>query len=158
MLTVRPLLEIRGPQLHRLEVVAPMTALQLTRGPLDNILNWAPNLRHLKISVDFLTADLFGIEEIDGRHKSLKTLYLHCFDPTQCEDFRPGVLLMGIGGGNLSGVRILGIHERLGWRDSDMDIEFLWQINRCLKTDAEEDGPEAEIPVEDAGIRFYGTR
>ena len=36
---ISPLLEMRGPQLQSLEIVAPITALQATRGPLDNVLN-----------------------------------------------------------------------------------------------------------------------
>ena len=62
---IRPLLEMRGPQLQSLEIVAPITALQVTRGPLDNVLNWAPNLADLKISVDFLTVDLLSVEVND---------------------------------------------------------------------------------------------
>ena len=158
MLTIRPLLEIRGDQLHRLEIVAPITALQVSRGPLDNVLNWAPNLRYLQISVEFLTADSFATDEDDKKHESLKTLYLHCFDPALCEDVFPSDVLEGIFFGKLTGVRILGIHERLGWKDNDRDIQGLWQINTLLKQQAKEDGPEAEIPVGDAGIRFYGTR
>ena len=165
MLTIRPLLEMRGPQLQSLEIVAPITALQVTRGPLNNVLNWAPNLAYLKISVDFLTADFLGVDEndivIDENtllHYSLKTLYLHCFDPTQCEDLNVQHVLIGILHGILVGVRILGIHQRLGWRDNDYWINHLWSINNALEEHARKDGPEAEISIEDAGIRFFGTR
>ncbi len=160
MLTIRPLLEIRGPQLHRLEIVAPIPELGVARGPLDNVMNWAPNLRYLKISVDFLTDDLFDMssDEEDLHQESLKILYLHCFDPSQCDYLGASDVLAGIYFGKLTGVRILGIHERLGWRDNERSIEVLWEINRMLKRQAEEEGPEAEIPVDEAGIRFYGTR
>ena len=159
MLTIRPLLEIRGPQLRHLEIVAPIPALGVTFGPLDNVMKWAPNLRYLKISVEFLTEALFAERDHDESHyKSLKTLYLHCFDPTQCEDLGAANVLAGIFFGKLEGVRILGIHERLGWRDNERSREALWEINTLLRAQAEEEGPEADIPVDDAGIRFYGTR
>ena len=37
-------------------------------------------------------------------------------------------------------------------------MEVIWQINRTLKTEADEDGPGAETSDDDAGIRFYGAR
>ena len=165
MLTIRPLLEMRGHQLQSLEIVAPITALHVTRGPLDNVLNWAPNLAYLKISVDFLTADFIGVDEYDIVidettlvHYSLKTLYLHCFDPTQCEDLNVQHVLIAILHGILIGVRVLGIHQRLGWRDNDYWINHLWTINRALEEHARKDGREAEVAVEDAGIKFFGER
>ena len=165
MLTIRPLLELRGHQLQSLEIVAPITALQVTRGPLDNVLNWAPNLAYLRISVDFLTAGFVGaehndivIDETTLVHYSLKTLYLHCFDPTQCEDLNVQHVLISILHGILIGVRVLGIHKRLGWRDNDYWISHFSTINRALEEHARKAGRAAETPVEDFGIRFFGAR
>ena len=159
MLTIRPLLEIIGPQLSYLEIVAPIPALGESFGRLDNVMNWAPNLRHLKISVEFITEQLFAESDHDeSYYKSLRILYLHCFDPAQCGHLGPGLVLIGVFFGHFCKVRILGIHERLGWRDKDVNIKNLWEINTLLRGQAEEEGPKAEIPVEDAGIRFYGTR
>ena len=159
MLTIRPLLEIIGPQLSYLEIVAPIPALGESFGRLDNVMNWAPNVRHLKISVEFITQEIFLERDYDESHyKSLKILYLHCFDPAQCEHLGAGLVLIGVFFGQFTSVRILGIHERLGWRDNERSRENLWEINTLLRKQAEEEGSEAEIPVNDAGIRFYGTR
>ena len=158
MLTIRPLLEMIGPQLHYLELVGPMPELEQPYGRLDNAMTWAPNLRHLKISVEFITEQIFAEREHDEVHyTSLKILYLHCFDPALCEYMEAADVLTGVFFGQFTGVRIVGIHERLGWRDNEISKNNLSEINTLLRRQAEEEGSEAGVPVEDAGVRFYGT-
>ena len=159
MFTICPLLEASGPQLHYLEIVAPIPMLGVYTGVLDDLVDWAPNLRHLKISADFISERIFATCDNDQLHrKSLKTFYLHCFDPTESDELGAAHVLNGVYFGKFTGVRILGIHERLGWRDNEGSKEALMDIHTLLRTQAEEDGPKAEIPVDDAGIRFFGTR
>lgn len=159
LLTIRPLLELRGPQLHYLEIVAPIPALGVTFAPLDKVMDWAPNLRHLKISVEFITEQIFAMcDDVELHHKSLKSLYLHCFDPTQCGDLGAAHVATGIFFGKFTSIKILGVHERLGWRDNDRSIQALEEIHVLLRRQAEEEVSEADVPVGDAGIRFYGTR
>ena len=159
MFTICPLLETSGPQLHYLEVVAPIPMLGVYPGVLDDLMEWAPNLRHLKISTDFISERIFATcDDAELHHKSLRTLYLHCFDPTESDELAAVHVLNGIFFGKLTSVRILGIHERLGWRDNEGGREALMEIHTLLKVQAQEEGPEAEIPVDDAGIRFFGTR
>ena len=159
MLIICPLLEVSGPQLQYLEIVAPIPMLGVYTGVLDNVMEWAPNLRHLKISADFISERIFAMCDDDKlHHKSLKTLYLHCFDPNESDELGAAHVSLGIFFGKFTSVRILGIHERLGWRDSEASKDALMEINTLLKRQAEEDGPKAKISVDDAGIRFFGTR
>lgn len=159
MFTICPLLEASGPRLHYLEIVAPIPYLRVYSGILDDVMNWAPTLRHLKISVDFISEGNFATYDDAGlHHKFLKTLYLHCFDPTECDEDLAAHVLNGVFFGKFTSVRILGIHERLGWRDNEGSKEALMEINTLLRTQVEEEGSEAGIPVDDAGIRFFGTR
>ena len=159
MLIICPLLEVSGPQLHHLEIVAPIPMLGVFPGVLDNIMDWAPNLRHLKISADFISERTFETcDDAGSHHKSLKTLYLHCFDPNESDELGAAHVSNGIFFGKFTSVRILGIHERLGWRDNEGSKDALMEIHTLLRTQAEEEGPKAGIPVDDAGIRFFGTR
>ena len=159
MFTICPLLERSGPHLHYLEIVAPIPMLAVYPGVLDELMDWAPNLRHLKISTDFISERVFATcDDAELHHKSLRTLYLHCFDPTESDELAATHVVNGIFFGKFTSVRILGIHERLGWRDREDSREVLMEIHTLLRVQAEEEGPEAEIPVDDAGIRFFGTR
>ena len=159
MLTIRPLLEIRGAQLHSLEIVAPIPMLGVDFGPLDDVMDWAPNLRYLKISVEFITEQMFAMcEDVELHHKSLKRLYLHCFDPTQRGDLGAAHVATGVFFGKFTGLKILGVHERLGWRDNVSSIGALEEIHALLRMQAEEEASAADVPVEAAGLYFYGTR
>ena len=159
MLTIRPLLAVCGTQLHDLEVVAPIPNLTVYNGVLDEVMDWAPNLRYLKVSSDFVSKQIFDTcDDGELHHKKLNTLYLHCFDPDEGGELGAAHVLKGVYFGKFTSVRILGIHERLGWRDIEVSKKALMEIHDMLKTEAEEDGPTAVIPVDDAGIRFFGTR
>ena len=158
MLTIRPLLTVCGAQLHELEVVAPIPHLNVYNGVLDEVMDWAPNLRYLKVSSDFISKQIFDTcDDGELHHKNLNTLYIHCFDPDEGGEFEVEHVLKGIYFGKFTSVRRLGIHERLGWRNFEVSKEALREIDEILKTQAEEDGPTAVIPVNDAGVRFFGT-
>ena len=96
-------------------------------------------------------------DDPDGQYNSLRRLDLHCFDPAECPDITPFHISTAIYFGNFKSVRRLGVHRRLGWRDGCEFRDTLEEIDRLLRVQAEEDGPEAEIPEVDAGVRYYGT-
>ena len=161
MLFISPLLNQIGSQLQYLEIVAPLPGLRLGHGLLTNITDLAPNLHHLKISLDFVGPLFFTAGESGQPEcKFLTRLDLDCFEPAECVDFSPERIADTIVGmeGKFSKLRRLGVHRKLGWMNTKNGTEGMAEIDELLKALAREDGPNAEISEDDAGVAFFGTR
>lgn len=160
MLFIRPLVKLLGPQLQYLEIVAPLPNLNLGYGVLTDVMDLAPNLHHLKISLDFLELSFFtpgDSGQSEGRF--LRQLDLDCFEPAECTAFHPNLIADVIVGseGKFSKLRKLGVHKRLGWTNTEMGVESMREIDELQKALAREDGNDAEITEDDAGVVFFGT-
>lgn len=161
MLFISPLLKQIGSQLQYLEIVAPLPGLGLGHGLLTNITDLVPNLRHLKISLDFVGPLFFTAGESGQREcQFLTRLDLDCFEPAECVDFSPERIADAIVDmeGNFSKLRRLGVHRKLGWMTTKNGKKDMSEIDELLKALAREDGPDAEISEDEAGVVFFGTR
>ncbi|KAL2037855.1 hypothetical protein N7G274_009329 [Stereocaulon virgatum] len=160
MLSIRPLVKLLGPQLQYLEIVAPLPNLNLGHGVLTNVMDLAPNLHHLKISMDFLGVAFFSSGDSgQSEYHFLKQLDLDCFEPADCISFHPNFIADMIVGseGKFSKLRKLGVHKKLGWTNTGIYILGIREIDAFLKALAREDGDDAEITEDDAGVVFFGT-
>ena len=161
MLFVGPLLKHTGSQLQYLEITAPIPGIGLGHDPLTNVTDLAPNLRHLKISLDFVGPSFFTASDPSlPECQFLNRLDLDCFDPAENVDFRPERIADAIVGSEskFTKLRKLGVHHKLGWMDTKASREAVAEIDELLKALAREDGPDAEIPEAEAGVVFFGTR
>ncbi len=152
MLSIGPLLLAKGPQLQYLGILAPIPRLQLGQKPLNNIMGLLPNLRHLKISVDFIDTDFFL--NASSEHPTLSRIDLHCFDTDDTSQLDASNLYTFLELYPFSKVRILGIHQKLGWAFKD-GVNIL-DLDELLKAMAREDGPGAEVSEDEAGVVFFG--
>ena len=84
---------------------------------------------------------------------------MDCFEPAECINFHPNYIADMIVGseGKFSKLRKLGVHKKLGWTKTLTDIEGIREIHEFLKALAREDGDDAEISEDDAGVVFFGT-
>jgi len=55
-------------------------------------------------------------------------------------------------------VRKLGISKKLGWTDKKSDQVTIRDIDDLLKAMAREDGVDAEIGEDEAGVLMFGRR
>ena len=159
MVSIRPILSVKGPQLLYLEIVAPIPALTLSPKPLNNILGLLPNLRRLKISLDFISLACFDVQMVMTSILPLREIDLDCFDPAECELLTAEDVSYGISNthtwGNLRKVRI---HRRLGWTKTQCAKRSVGELDEYLKALAKEDGPGAEIKEHEAGVIFFGKK
>lgn len=164
MLSLRPLLQAKGSQLRYLEIVAPIPALELGHKPLNNVMDMVPNLRHLKISLDFLAPIFFTPSASNpDACQSLRRLDLDCFDPGECSFITLEQVWQGFDwaegkDGKFNKVRKLGISNKLGWADRKSDKATIQEIDELLKAMAREDGVNAEIGEDEAGVLMFGRR
>ena len=157
-LSIGILLQTKGPQLQHLEIIAPIPALSRTLPSLSDYMEHAPNLLYLKISADFLWYSNIFKERVDGDHCPLKQIDIDCFDPAAC-DFDASDLWAVIACESRFGrVRKVGIHRRLGWADTREGKEQVKDLDDMLKALAREDGPNAEVKEDDAGVVLFGKR
>lgn len=164
MLSLRPLLKAKGGQLHYLEILAPIPSLELSHKPLNEVMDYVPNLRHLKISLDFLGRVFFTPSASNpDACESLRRLDLDCFDPAECifitlEQVWQGFEWAEGKDGKFKTVRKLGISKKLGWTDKKSDQVTIRDIDDLLKAMAREDGVDAEIGEDEAGVLMFGRR
>lgn len=151
MISVARLLGTLKTNLRSLALLAPMTAVQVWDRPLNDVLDYAPNLTHLKISVDLIDADFFTVQSNRSTNTSLTRLDLHCLESEACEYFFLMLVYDALGMGEFAKVRIVGVHHDLGWEYSG-DRGDLAEIDELLKALAREDGPEALIVEAEAGV------
>jgi hypothetical protein len=152
MLSIGPLLLAKGSQLRYLEILAPIPRLQLGQKPLNNIMASVPNLHHLKISIDFIDTNFFL--NASSEHRSLKRLDLHCFDTDDTSQVDATNMYSFLEIYAFSKVRILGIHQKLGWTTENNAAVV--DLDELLKALAREDGPGAEISEDEAGVVMFG--
>lgn len=154
MLTIRPLLEAVGPHLERLDLQAPIPALQLGHNPANNIMDLLPNLHRLTISVDFIDKIFL---QISPPGHPLCRLDLDCFDPAT-NDLTLDDVYDAIDSGPFGKIRILGVHHRLGWTGTTAKDGEMKDIDDLLKAFAREEEPEERfVREEDAGVVLFGN-
>ncbi|KAK4693620.1 hypothetical protein P7C71_g3822, partial [Lecanoromycetidae sp. Uapishka_2] len=164
MYSLRPLLQEKGPQLEDLEIIAPIPALQHGHKPLNDVMDLVPNLRHLKISLDFLGPVFFTPSASNpDACQSLRRLDLDCFDPAECGFITLEQVWQGFDwaegkDGKFNKVRKLGISNRLGWTKKKSDQATMKEIDELLKAMALEDGADAEVGEDEAGVIMFGRR
>ena len=164
MLAIRPLLILKGAQLQYLEIVAPIPALELGHKPLNNVMDFVPNLRHLRISLDFLGPVFFTPSASNpDACSSLRRLDLDCFDPLECgfislEQVWQGFEWAEGKDGKFKTVRKLGISRKLRWTEYKIGQVAVKDIDDLLKAMAREDGDGAEVGEDDAGVLMFGRR
>lgn len=164
MLAIRPLLQEIGAQLQYLEIVAPIPALALGHKPLNGVMDMVPNLRYLKISLDFLGPVFFTPSASNPNAcQSLRRLDLDCFDPAECGFITLEQVWQGFDwaegkDGKFKTVRKLGISKKLGWAEKKRDKATIEEIDDLLKAMAREDGADAEIGDDQAGVLMFGRR
>lgn len=111
-----------------------------------------PNLRHLKVSIDFIDTDFFL--NASSEHPSLTRIDLHCFDTDDASQIDASNMYSFLELHPFSNVRILGIHQKLGW--ATRDGSNVVDLDELLKAMAREDGPGAEISEDEAGVVLFG--
>ncbi|CAF9927658.1 MAG: hypothetical protein ALECFALPRED_003806 [Alectoria fallacina] len=157
MVSIGTILKTKGSQLHHLEVVAPIPALARDHKPLSGYMEYVPNLRSLKISLDFISRSFMLLENDKADRYPLRQLDLDCFDPADCEAFNAYDLWAAIAYDNGFGrVRKVRVHRRLGWAASEEGTEQVKDLDELLKALAREDGASAEIKEADAGVVLFG--
>lgn len=164
MLSLRPILQAKGAQLQYLEIMAPIPALELGHKPLNDVMDMVSNLRHLKISLDFLGPIFFTPSASNpDACQSLRRLDLDCFDPAECGFITLEQVWQGFDwaegkDGKFNKVRKLGISNKLGWTVRKSDQATIQEIDELLKAMAREDGPDAEVAEDEAGVLMFGRR
>lgn len=156
MLSIGPLLLAKGPQLQRLEILAPIPRLQVSHKPLNDIMKYLPHLSHLKISIDFIDSTLFFKPVADAAHRqpSLTRLDLHAFDTEAVSEINASNLYSLLESYLFSQIRILGVHQKLGWvRKASRSVV---DLDELLKALAREDGPGGKVSEADAGVVIFG--
>ena len=159
MVSIGTILKYKGSQLKHLEIVAPIPALAQDHKPLSGYMKHVPNLVHLKISLDFVSrSDL--LSEMDrGDQYPLRQLDLDCFDPACCDDFTAYDIWAVIGlDSGFGRVRKVRVHRRLEWTTTEDSKEQVKDLDHLLKALAREDGANAEIKEDDAGVVLFGKR
>ena len=159
MLSIGNILKNKGSQLRHLEIVAPIPAMAQGHKPLDGYMKHLPNLLHLKISLDFISA-LFLLSERDREDfYPLKQLDLDCFDPADCDAFTASDLWFGFicdEGFGFGRVRRVRVHRRLGWTATKEGKKQIKDVDELLKALAREDGASAAIDENEAGVVLFG--
>lgn len=159
ILSIGRILQIKGPQLHHLEIVAPIPALTQDHKPLSGYMEYVPNLVYLKISLDFVSRSVLLSENDKEDQYSLRQLDLDCFDPEETDLFTAYDVWAAIAYDRGFGrVRKVRVHRRLGWVATDEGLEQVKELDLLLKALAREDGDDAEIKEADAGVVLFGKR
>ena len=158
MLSIGNILKNKGSQLRHLEIVAPIPALCQGHKPLNSYMMYLPNVLHLKISLDFISASFLLPESDSEDLYPLRQLDLDCFDPADCDAFTASDLAYaicdeGYGFGRLRRVRV---HRRLGWTSTKEGKKQIKEVDELLKALAREDGASAAIDENEAGVVLFG--
>ena len=118
-----------------------------------------PNLLYLKISLDFVSRSFMLSENDKGDQHSLRQLDLDCFDPADCDAFSAYDLWAAFAYDRGFGrVRKVRVHRRLGWATTEEGKKQVKDVDDLLKALAREDGANAEIKEDDAGVVLFGKR
>ena len=118
---------------------------------------YLPNLLYLKVSLDFLSHLFLLSKPGNGGHYPLRQLDLDCFDPADCDAIIPFDFWAAIASdGGFGRIRKVRVHRRLGWTTTKDGTKQVEELDELLKALAREDGPNAEIKEDDAGIVFFG--
>lgn len=159
MVSIGTILKFKGSQLHHLEIVAPIPALAQDHKPLSGYMKHVPNLVYLKVSLDFISRSFLFSENDRGDQYPLRQLELDCFDPACCDDFTAYDIWAGIAYDSGFGrVRKVRVHRRLEWAATEEGREQVKDLDELLKALAREDGANAEVKEDDAGVVFFGKR
>lgn len=156
MLSIGNILKNKGSQLRYLEIIAPIPALAQDRKPLSSYMIHVPNLLHLKISLDFINPSFLLLEKDREDHYPLRQLDLDCFDPADCEAFTASDLWFAISDEGFDRVRRVRVHRRLGWTASKEGKRRIKDVDELLKALAREDGDNAAIDENEAGVVLFG--
>ena len=158
IVSIGNLLQAKGLQLQHLEIIAPIPALSRNPTSLSDYMKHVPNLRYLKISLDFLWHSNLPPDRVEGDHYPLKQIDIDCFDPAECELFASDLWAVIACESRFGRVRKVGIHRRLGWADTREGKEQVKDLDDLLKALAREDGPNADVKEDDAGVVLFGKR
>ena len=156
MLSIGNLLKNKGSQLRHLEIFAPIPALAQDHKPLSSYMMHVPNLLRLKISLDFISASSLLLEKDREDLYPLRQLDLDCFDPADCEAFTASDLWYAICDEGFGRVRRVRVHRRLGWTASKEGKEIVKDVDELLKALAREDGDNAAMDENEAGVVLFG--
>ena len=158
MLSIGNILKNKGSQLRHLEIVAPIPALSQGHKPLSSYMIHLPNLLHLKISLDFISASFLLSERDSEDLYPLRQLDLDCFDPADCDVFTAFDLWCAIcdEGFGFGRVRRVRVHRRLGWTATKEGKKQIKEVDELLKALAREDGASAVIDENEAGVVLFG--
>ncbi|KAI1007512.1 hypothetical protein K3495_g721 [Podosphaera aphanis] len=113
-----------GKQLRRLTICHPMP--QISRGKLDNILNFCPSLHTLRVSADYISDELF--KRIPENHP-LQNLILECSPNAEADvKVSPEIIYNAARDNFLPNLRRVIVSQRLAWMtemQTREDTEFL---------------------------------
>ena len=156
MLSIGNILKNKGSQLRHLEIVAPIPALAQYHKPLSGYMIHVPNLLHLKISLDFISPLFLLLGRDREGPYPLRQLDLDCFDPAICDDFTAFDVWCAICDEGIGGVRKVRVHRRLGWTATREGKKWIKEVDELLKALAREDGANAAIDENEAGVVLFG--
>ena len=156
MLSIGNILKNKGSQLRHLEIVAPIPALAQDHRPLSSYMIHLPNLLHLKISLDFISSSDLLLDNDRKDLYPLRQLDLDCFDPADCNTFTATDLWCAICDEGFGRVRKVRVHRRLGWTATRGGQKRIMDVDELLKAFAREDGDNAAINENEAGVVLFG--
>ena len=156
MLSIGNILKNKGSQLRHLEIVAPIPSLAQDHKPLSSYMIHLPNLLHLKISLDFISPSFLLLEKDREDLYPLRQLDLDCFDPADCDAFTATDLWGAICDEGFGRVRKVRVHRRLGWTATKEGKKRIKDVDELLKALAREDGANAAIDENEAGVVIFG--
>ena len=156
MLSISNILKNKGSQLHHLEIVAPIPALSQHHKPLSSYMIHVPNLLHLKISLDFISPSFWRLKKDREDPYPLRQLDLDCFDPADCDASNATDLWCAIRDEGFGRVRKVRVHRRLGWTATEEGMKRLKDVDELLKALAREDGANAAMDENEAGVVLFG--
>lgn len=151
------IIENLGPQLLQFRYGHDM--VNMYEGHLEGILKKIPSVQRLSIPLQQISARFFSYPfELDSFTPTQiveleLTSNVHVTDENH--DINSGVIWDAVLNGGLGRLRILKIHQELGWPRSDEESTDLQLLSEMLQALAREDGEHAIVSEEKAGVYIF---